>query len=226
MRKIALIALATLPLFSGFFPQTVETTITQVNTTSVSVSTSFPINGMSGVVIHDYGNQVEAITSRVIQNTVENTRLVHDDIVSHEKLPTISTTVVTGDKVVGGYLYNNVLLLAPNSQTYTAITSNTQKNWIHPDLYALFLTTYGDNIPTQENLKVFAKTYQVGLIYIVTQNSAKLLDPISGHIVSQKSMTGLPEKGKAPFFMRFDEIDSGWFGGSAKGNYYQLMGNI
>jgi hypothetical protein len=226
MRKIALIALATLPLFSGFFPQTVHSSITQIDKKSISLSTPFPVNGMSGVVIHDYGNQVEAVTSRVIQNTTEDTRIVHDDIVSHEKLPTINTTVVVGDKVMGGYLYNNVLLLAPDAKTYIDITTSTHKNWIHPDLYALFLTTHGDNVPTKENLKIFAETYQLGLIYIVTQNSAKLLDPISGHIIKQKSMTNLPEKGKAPFFMRFDEIDSGLFSKDNTKSYYEIMGNL
>lgn len=226
MRKIALIALATLPLFSGFFPQTVHSSITHIDKKSISLSTPFPVSGMSGVVVHNYGNQVEAITSRVIQNDSADTRLVHDDIVSHDKLPTIKTTVVLGDKVIGGYLYNNVLLLAPDAKSYATITSNTSKNWIHPDLYALFLTKHGDNIPTKANLKVFAKTYQVGLIYIVTQNAAKLLDPISGKIISQKSMNNLPEKGQAPFFMRFDEIDSGLFSKDNTKSYYEIIGNL
>jgi hypothetical protein len=45
-------------------------------------------------------------------------------------------------------------------------------------------------------------------------------------VLAKKTLSGLPSKGKVPFFMRFDEIDSGWFGSSAKGEYYQIMGNI
>jgi len=89
----------------------------------------------------------------------------------------------------------------------------------------LFLSSIGDVVPNKENLKAFAKLYQVGLIYIASKESAKLLDPISGHIVGQKSTYGLPKVGKVPFFMRFDKIDSGLFSSNKK-NYYEIMSNF
>jgi hypothetical protein len=226
MRKIALITLTALPLFAGFFPQTIHTSITHADKKSLTLASAFPVNGMSGVIVHNYGNEVEAITARVIQNNTNNVKLVPNDIIKHNKLPTISTKAIAGDKVIGGYLYNNVLVLAPDAKTYADITSTDNKNWIHPDLYALFLTNYGDNVPTKRNLKSFAKKYQVGLIYIVSHTTAKLLDPISGKIVGQKSISNLPEKGKSPFFMRFDEIDSGLFSSSNTKSYYKIMDNL
>ena len=226
MRKIALITLLSLPLFSGFFPQTVHTSISKVSDKSVSLISSFPANGMSGVVVHNYGNDLEAITSRVVQNASGSVTFLNTDIIHHDELPTIKTAIKVGDRVIGGYLYNNVLLLAPDAETYAQITSQHSKKWVHPDLFALFLSKEGDAAPNKENLASFAKTYQVGLIYIIGKGTAKLLDPISGKIVGQKTLTGLPAQGKVPFFMRFDEIDSGWFGSSAKGNYYNLMSKI
>ena len=226
MHKIALIVLSALPLFAGFFPQTVERTITAVNGKSISLSQPLPHNGMSGVVVHNYGNEIEAITSRVIQSKNRGTHLISDEIIKHDKLPTINTEVSVGDTMIGGYLYNNVLLLAPDAKTYAQITTATNKNWIHPDLYALFLEGYGDNVPTKANLKSFAKEYQVGLIYIVANGTAKLLDPISGRIVSQKQISGLPNKGKAPFYMRFSEIDSGIFSSDNTKSYYKLMESL
>jgi len=223
MRKIALIALITLPLFAGFFPQTIHTTVSKISDKSIVTTNPFPVKGMTGIVVHNYGNDVEAITSRVLQNTSGKMILLDGDIIHHDKLPTINTPVTVGDKVIGGYLYNNILVLAPNAQVYTEITSSSHKTWIHPDLFALFLAESGDNIPTKENLKAFAKSYQVGLIYIVKQGSATLLDPISGQIVGQKPMSGLPAKGKSPFFMRFDEIDSGIFSSDDNTEYYKLM---
>ena len=226
MRKIALIALTALPLFAGFFPQTIQTSITSIDNKSLTLSSAFPVNGMSGVIVHNYGNEVEAVTARVVQDSSSNARLVPNDIIKHDKLPTINTEAIVGDTVIGGYLYNNVLVLAPDSKTYADIISSDNKNWIHPDLYALFLANYGDNVPTKQNLKSFAKKYQVGLIYIVSNGTAKLLDPISGKIVAQKSISNLPEKGKAPFFMRFDEIDSGLFSRDNTKSYYQIMDNL
>ncbi len=227
MHKIALIALLSLPLFADFFPQTVYTSVKSVKGNTITLNKKFPINGMSGVVIHNYGNNLTAITSRIAQTSSnESVALVSTDILHHDELPTIKTPVSAKDKVIGGYLYNNVLLLAPDADTYAKITSAHHKKWIHPDLFALYLSVEGEEQPTKENLARFAKKYQVGLVYIVRKNSAVLLDPVSEKIVSQKSMTNLPDKGAFPFYMRFKQLNSGWFGSDVKGNYYNTMESL
>jgi Plasminogen-binding protein pgbA N-terminal len=227
MHKIALIALLSSPLFAGFFPQPVHTSVKSVKENTITLNKKFPANGMSGVVIHDYGNDLTAITSRITQTSSDGSvSLVTTDILHHDELPTIKTAVSPKDKVIGGYLYNNVLLLAPDADTYAKIISAHKKKWIHPDLFALYLSVQGEEQPTKENLAHFAKKYQVGLIYIVRKNSAVLLDPVSGKIVSQKSMTNLPKEGTFPFYMRFKALDSGWFGSSTEGNYYNTMESL
>ncbi len=227
MRKIALIALTSLPLFAGFFPSVTHTSILSVDKQTISLKSALPVVGMSAVVIHDYGNALEAITTYLTQTSSNgNAKRISDDIMHHETLPTIKTTISKGDKVIGGYLYNNVLLLAPNANTYSKITSEYSKKWIHPDLFALFLSQEGETHPTKENLAAFSKKYQVGLIYIVRKNSAVLLDPISGQIVGKKVMNTLPKEGEYPFHMRFEKIDSGWFSSDKKENYYQIMESI
>ena len=227
MHKIALIALLSLPLVAGFFPQTVHTSVKSVKGNTITLNKKFPTNGMSGVVIHNYGNDLTAITSRIAQTSSDGSvSLVTSDILHHEELPTIKTAVSPKDKVIGGYLYNNVLLLAPNADTYAKIVSSHNKKWIHPDLFALYLSVQGEEQPTKENLARFAKKYQVGLIYIVRKDSAVLLDPVSGKIISKKSMSNLPAEGAFPFYMRFEQIDSGWFGSDVKGNYYNMMESL
>ncbi|SFZ97926.1 hypothetical protein MNB_SV-5-776 [hydrothermal vent metagenome] len=226
MRKIALIALSALPLFAGFFPATVNTSVSNISGNNIKMSSSFPVNGMSGVVVHNYGNNIKAITSRIMQTSKGTAVLKGNDIIHHDKLPTIKTLVAKGDKVIGGYLYNNVLLLAPDANTYSKITASYNKQWIHPDLYAIYLSQEGESMPTKANLAEFAKQYQVGLIYIVKKGSAVLLDPITGKHVGQKAVSGLPAKAQFPFFMRFDKIDSGWFSKSASGTYYNLVESL
>ncbi len=225
MRKLALTVLAvSLPLFADFFPPTIHTSITSVGEKSVSLSSALPVKGMSGIVIHDYGNDLEAVTGRVIQQPDGTATLKKEDVVHHDKLPTIKTAVAPDDEVIGGYLYNNILLIAPDANTYARITSAYDKNWIHPDLFALFLSNEGDALPTKENLAKFAAQYQVGLIYIVKKEKAVLLDPFSGAHVAQKPVENLPKEAKYPFYMRLDGIDTGWFGSSDKnGNYYKAV---
>jgi len=227
MLKIALITLLTFPLFAGFFPNTVHTSIKSDDPKSVKLTSSFPIDGMSGVVIHAYENGLNAITSRLTQISSDgSTKLIDADIIHHDELPTINTSVKRGDKVIGGYLYNNVLVLAPDADSYAKVTKTYDKKWIHPDLFALYLSVQGDSRPTKENLSNFAKKYQVGLIYIIRKDADVLMDPISGKIVSQKASSQLPTEGQYPFYMRFGKLESGWFGSEAKGNYYNMVGSI
>ena len=228
MRKIALFALLSLPLLAGFFPKTVHTSITSVNGQNITLKSAFPIDGMSGVVIHNYGNELTAITHRLTQTSSQGNAKLHlADILHHDELPTIKTAAAVGDKVIGGYLYDNVLLLAPDADTYAKITAqHPNKTWIHPDLFALYLAVHDDLLVTKGNLAGFAKKYQVGLVNIVRKDSAILLDPISGKTIAKKAMKNLPNTGRFPFYMRFDKLDTGWFSSDIEGDYYLSIGRL
>jgi len=223
MTKIALILLTALPLFAGFFPSAVHTSVASVKEDTLTLRSAFPANGMSGIVIHNYSSDLKAVTAYITQTSKGHAKVISRDIIHHDELPTIKTPLVAGDKVIGGYLYNNVLLLAPDASTYTEITSSYSRNWIHPDLFAIYLSKRGDAYPTRENLEAFAKAYQIGLVAIVRKDSLVLFDPISGRIISKKSMGKLPAKAQFPFYMHFKEIRNGWFSKSGSGNYYQTM---
>ena len=227
MRKIALLALLSLPLLAGFFPKPVQTSVQSVNGENITLKSGFPLEGMSGVVIHNYGNDLTAMTHRITQTSKGKAKLIPSDVLHHDELPTIKTPAAVGDKVIGGYLYNNVLLLAPDADTYARITAqHPDKTWIHPDLFALYLAVHDDLLVTKGNLANFAKKYQVGLIYIVRLDSAILLDPISGKTVAKKAMKNLPNKGQFPFYMRFDKLNTGWFSSDFKGDYYLSIGRL
>jgi hypothetical protein len=227
MRKIALIALLSLPLFAHFFPPAIHTSVQSIEEKTIQLKEPFALNGMSGVVIHHYNNHLSAISSRVVQTSMNgDAKLIPSDIIHHDKLPTINTSVQKGDSVIGGYLYNNVLILAPDVTTYTNVTKTYHKRWIHPDIYALYLSKEGETRVTKENLFDFSKKYQVGLIYIIRKNSAILFDPISKKIIATQTISNTPPKGKFPFYMHFDKLKSGWLSKEVTGNYYKEMDTL
>ena len=218
--------LSCIPLLADFYPQTIQGSVTGIRGNAISLSRGFPAKGMSGIVIHNFGKDLQAITSYLRYNGGNSATRISNEPILHDELPAVKPKIHIHDKVIGGYLYNNILLLAPDANTYARITASASKNWIHPDLYAMFLSREGDQYPTKENLQKFANEYQVGLIYIVQRNKAVLYDPISRHYVSQKAISGLPAKGQAPFYMRIGKIKAGWFSRKASGTYYQLMKSI
>jgi hypothetical protein len=218
--------LSILPLMADFYPSTVQSGVAGIKGGSISLTGAFPAKGMSGIIIHNYGKDLQAITSYMRYNGGKSGTLIKNEPIQHDELPAVKPKVRVHDKVIGGYLYNNILLLAPDANTYARITGSANKNWIHPDLFAMFLSREGDQYPTKDNLQKFANEYQVGLVYIVQRNKAILYDPISRRYVSQKAISGLPAKGQFPFYMRLGKIKAGWFSKKASGSYYQLMKSI
>jgi len=208
--------------WADFFPQTVERTVTSVSKDGITLCAPFPVNGMSGAVLHTYAQGIKAITATVVQ-TSEGIKTIPYESIIHNNLPAVKTSIQVGDKVIGGYLYDTVLLLAPDAATYERITLSTQKKWVHPDLYAAFLSRNKDGQVTKKNLAAFSQEYQVGLVYMVKKNSAVLYDPKSQKIVAQKGFASTPMEAQVPFFTRLSKIRSGWFSRETKGDYYELM---
>ncbi len=229
MRIVAftlILLISTISSMAQFYPPTVSSKVNSIKGNNISLSNSFPKKGMSGVVIHNYGSELTAISSYLIYRGGKKARLHSFEPIIHGELPTVKSNVKVGDRVIAGYLYKTILLLAPDSSTYSRITSSASKNWVHPDLYAIFLSKEGDQVPTKDNLAKFASEYQIGLVYIVRRGKGMLYDPISRKYVGQTSLKGLPKKGQFPFYMRLGKIDSGWFSREATGTYYQSIGNI
>jgi len=213
-------------LMADFYPSTVQSSVAAIKGKSVTLTRGFPAKGMSGIIMHNFGKNLQAITSYIRYNGGKSATLIANEPIQHDELPAVKPKVRVNDRVIGGYLYSNILVLAPTANVYARIVSSANKNWIHPDLYAMFLSMEGEQYPTKKNLQKFANEYQVGLVYIVKRNKAVLYDPISKRYVSQKSMSGLPAKGQTPFYMRIGKIRAGWFSKKAAGSYYQLMNSI
>jgi hypothetical protein len=225
MFKIVVTILFSLPLFADLFPATMQSTILNVSNNTLQISPSFPVNGMSGVIIHTYKDGTSAATAAAMQNENGTLTILDKQLIEESNLPRIATKIAAGDKVIGGYLYNNVLLLAPNENIYNEITSKYKKHWINPDNYAAFISQKKDGVPTKENLASFARSYQVGLVAIVKKDSIVIYDPMSEKIISKEPFA-FASQTKSPFFSHFEKVRSGWFGSVADGDYYTLMEQI
>ncbi|HFS85118.1 MAG TPA: hypothetical protein ENK72_00670 [Epsilonproteobacteria bacterium] len=226
MRLIALLFFPLL-LLAELFPTHTETTVKEVSEKGVILSKPLPYNGMSGVVVRDYTPTLPAIIKYIAQTAdTGKATFLESETIPHEDLPTIQTSVKPGDKVIGGYLYNNVLVLAPNAETYAKFTAKYQKNWIHPDTFSLYLATIGEQKPTKENLQNFSKAHHIGLVVIIKKEGVAVLDPISSKFITKGTVDNLPGKGLLPFFTRLDKQEAGWFDSEPKGDYYKIMGGL
>jgi len=211
MKTILVLLFTSYMLLADALPQRIETSIKSVNHQQVQLNNSVP-RGMSGIVVHNYGNGLIAITHAVISQGDNRAKIIPYSATLHQNIPSVQTDVQANDKVILGNFYNNVLLIAPDAKSYTNITKRFKKIWIHPDAYALDFMKEGLSAISKNSLQKFAQANQVGLVLIATQNKLLILDPISKKFLGQMPLKLQNNKALKPFFSRFEQMDVSLFG--------------
>ena len=227
MKKIILLVLSTYSLIANTLPQRIETTIKSIHGNTIQLAQNVSA-GMSGLIVHDYGNGLSAITHSVISTKNGNAKILPYTAILHKNIPTVKTEAKINDKVILGNFYNNVLLIAPNERSYSNITKKFNKTWIHPDAYELqFMSEKASEI-SLNSLQKFAINNQIGLVLIATKNNLLILDPISKKFLGQKAIKPTDSKAMKPFYSRFEHMDVSTFGFSeiTLKNYYKAIQDL
>jgi len=216
MKKLILILFSTLLLIANDgLPDRIKTTVTSINNGQITLANPIP-RGRSGIVIHNYGNGLFAITHTATSLGGTRASIGKYTMLKHENLPTIKTPAKVGDQVIFGNLYNNVLLIAPDEQSYSNITKSIKRVWIHPDMYATYLISNDEDEITLKNLREFAIETQVGLVAILAKNELRILDPISGKYVAKIAQRYTSPKPQSPFYARIEQVSVNIFSEDSK----------
>ena len=229
MKKFLFLLLLNYTLCADALPIRTSTMIVSVDNDTVQVSTSIP-QGISGIVIHDYGNNLSAITHVLISKGGKKATIHPYYGLGHENLPNIKSDVEKGDKVIFGNFYSNILLISPNEEMYRKTTETFKRSFIHPDIYAMDLIVNNEKKISFNNLKAFAQKNQIGLILITTKNNIMVLDPLSSEYLTKLPLIQtLNTTTISPFYARFSQISNGIFGTKSEqkfSEYYQGIGQI
>jgi len=228
MKKLLLLLLTSYTLMADALPQSITTTIKSINNNGqITLATSVP-KGMSGIIVHNYGNGLTAITNAVVSGANGKATLLSYTAMPHDNIPNIKTASKVNDKVVLGNFYNNALIIAPNAAIYAAISKKFKKTWIHPDRFALDFMHDSQSAITLDNIKKFAKKNQVGLVLIYSNSGLLFLDPISQKVIGKTKVFGNAKETMNPFYARFEQMDTSTFGMSnvTLTDYYKAVNAI
>ena len=207
MKKILLfILISSYSLFADTLPSSIKSTVKSVSNNIIKLSSNIPV-GMSGIIMHDYGNGLSAITHTTISLGEGKASVEPHTAILHKNIPSIQTNVTAGDKIVFGNFYNNALIIAPNRTAYRQIKKKFQRTWIHPDAFALDFMQEGDTSIDMNILERFSKKNQIGLVLVVTKNKLLVIDPISKKIISSTALKTNSNDAITPFYARFKQID-------------------
>jgi hypothetical protein len=224
MRKLILLLLATYAIMANPLPQSIHTTVKAIRGNSVELATTVP-KGLSGIVLHNYGNGLVAITHSVVSKGDGRAELLPYKSILHPNIPTVKTKVNENDRVIFGSFYDNVLLIAPTAKSYSEISKKFKKTWIHPDAYALAFMKEEKSAISLDSLQRFARANQIGLVLLTSKNYLLILDPISKQFIGQEPLEISVQNPMKPFFSRFEQMnisDFGWSDIKLK-DYYKAI---
>ncbi|CAA6798532.1 MAG: Unknown protein [uncultured Sulfurovum sp.] len=207
MKKILFFVLLTsYALFANSLPNSMSSTVKEVSNDTIQLSSNIPA-GMSGIIIHNYGNGLSAITHTAISLGNGKASVEPYTAIIHKNIPAIQTTVAVADKVIFGNFYNNALLIAPNQRAYQKITQKFKRTWIHPDAFALNFMQKNETSLSLDILHDFAKNNQIGLVLVVTQDRLLIIDPISKVVIGNAALPANLGAPMTPFYARFEQMN-------------------
>lgn len=216
MKKILLfIFIVNYSLFAEALPTSIKSSVKSTSNDMIQLSSTVPA-GRSGIVMHNYGNGLLAITHAVISLGGDKASIQSNRAAMHKNIPSIQTGISAGDLVVFGNFYNNALIIAPNQTAYRQIRAKFNRTWIHPDAFALDFMREEESYINMNSLKKFAKKNQIGLVLVVAKNKLLVIDPISKQIIDSRGLKNNSKSAMSPFYARFKQLNLSMFGTSDK----------
>jgi len=200
-------------LIASNLPKEVLATINSIKENFATVNSKDLTLGMSGIVIHKYDENYEAIvaTAKVLNlNEKQATlQLYKFDAISNDKLPDINTKPQVGDRVIFGNLYKRVLPIVPNIETYEKVKNSLKDVMlIHPDIFAAELAKDKEPLPKRENFRKICKKMNIGLVLFVFKDGSELVDCESWQKVGHLELKSVNKEFITPFYNRIGKIPS------------------
>ena len=184
MKKIIFSLMLT---FTGVFAVNLSktyATVTAINGESVTLSDPMPYPHMSSIVLRNTPNGNFALLYLKIDGT--NGQIIDKDPLGGNPLATLKTIPKVGDRVIGGFLYDKVLIIAANKEQEEKVKNRYPITTVDSQLFKSFLASSGKSVNAQ-SYKAFAKLVGIGLIFIVEGSSVKIYDPISEAVIATES---------------------------------------
>lgn len=217
MRLILFIALFTSHLFA-LINAPIHTEVISVNEQELTIpSIEGAQVGMYGAVVRWFDDKHSTALSWVEVKRIEGDKaivsLVPIRALEQSALPNGNWTPRVGDEVVLGYNYHRALLIAPNPSIYKKISSyHTERQWVHPDIFASVISSKGHPTPLREDFSYACRANNIGLVYFMFDKSIMTVDCHSFKIVENKSTSVKSTEQKLPFYTRVTHIEANWFG--------------
>ncbi|MDR0746869.1 MAG: plasminogen-binding N-terminal domain-containing protein [Helicobacteraceae bacterium] len=189
--------------------------------------------GMSAVIVRSYdGGRVISHRCVVIEAQPQSAELSCEpsELFDSDAVPSLTLPIRKGDQVILAPLDKTALIVAPNVDRFvSAQAANQDKRFIHPDLFAVELSTENNPAPGAKEFVDFCGAWMIGSVIFAMQDGDYIVDCATFSLLSFKAANHRSSTAEMPFFHRLNPITSGVFSGKKVVNtgefdaYYKKM---
>lgn len=168
--------------------------------------------GQSGIIEHKYENGKTLIVSSayVQESSSASSTLKFIPFLGLQQnaIPTSNRQPASGDRFMLNYLYDESLLIAPNSDSFRSVRNKFQNNnFPHTDIFASYLKVNYKPTPTKEEIQEYALSQNMGTIFIVLESEVYIVDTRTLTILGKRPVSYLPGDSQMPFYTRIENIE-------------------
>ncbi len=191
--------------------------------------------GQSGVVLRTNKKEDSIIiaNAQVIESNPQYSllKLKQTSAIRQDAIPTSRYKAQNGDTFILNHIYKTSILIVPNRIAKQKVESKyKQQRFLNEDFFASYLKTISSPIPTKKNIMRFAKSQQIGTVFVVIANNLYIVDAISFKVIDRVSLQINDNTTQSPFYTKITGIKKGLlsFGADEISNYnkyyLQLLG--
>lgn len=214
-------------LMADFNPVPYKTTLQEVKNNTAILKDNDIAKGATGIVLHkfDQNHQTIIALATVIAKkegklTIKFSKYKN---LHQSALPAYKILPKKGDIVILNYLYNRMLPITPNEESYKQVTTKfAGYDLIHPDIFASKLYIEHEPKPTKEDFRQSCLQNDNALLLFAIDNKGYFVDCNSFKVLDSIDLPTGTQKEKHPFYSRIPQIKTrlgGIMGGEDIGDY-------
>ncbi|TQR61088.1 plasminogen-binding N-terminal domain-containing protein [Campylobacter troglodytis] len=171
--------------------------------------------GTSAAVLQSFKNTSSIISSATViqrEDGLIKLELSPFTILEQKALPLLDSKVQKGDEVIVNFLYDRILLIAPNEENYNSIREKfNQLYFVHPDLLGAYMIREFKLSPKQKDFKLFCASNAVGVLAFVLEDKISFLDCASFTVLFEEPFNSLNLEAQKPFYSNVEGYKKNFF---------------
>lgn len=181
MRKIVFILCFFFVNLFAFDFKSVEKSVLEINGDFILVENVPSVAvGANAIIVQQIKNATSIVAKAAVvgrERGLLKLKLGKFEDLEQEALPELVVSVKVGDKVIINFLYDRVLLISPDAQTYERVASSYPEIYfIHPDILGAYMVREFKLSPKKSDFTLFCVNNAVGVVGFVMKKSVKFVD--------------------------------------------------